>query len=74
MDIYVQHLNMLLISFNKSSSRTSIMIWYGNAIYQFLVSVKHRRTLHLMYHVLLDYYCIIKVALCVIGLVKDYCA
>ena len=42
MDIYVQHLNMLLISFNKSSSRTSIMIWYGNAMYQYLVSVKHR--------------------------------
>ena len=74
MDIYVQHLNMLLISFNKSSCRTSIMIWHGNAMYQFLVSVKHKRTLHLLYHVLLYYYCIIKVSLCIIGLDKDYCA
>ena len=74
MDIYVQHLNMLLISYNISSSRTSIMIWYGNVMYQFLVSVKHRRTLHLMYNVLLYYNCIIKVSLCIIGLDKDYCA
>ena len=39
MYIYVQHLNMLLISFSKSSFRTSIMIWYGMLSSSFIVSI-----------------------------------